>query len=215
MNKDELIELINSFLLVRMDAFLKEQDVQLYLAMKLVESGLFDNVFVEYRVPIKLINVYPWGNSHKVDIDIVLEKDGEFMPVEIKYKTKSTIIERSIFGTNTRIELANQGAHTNSCYDIWKDVKRNELHASTFDNVNNGVLIFITNDEKYINGPNNNSSYYNFCFRNNSEVNEVTWGPNVTASTLVSRPNYELDTNYNINWVNMDINECEFKLLIL
>jgi hypothetical protein len=215
MDENEISLLIQSILLERNTAFLKEQDIQIYLAMKLIESEIFDKVFVEYRVPINLINDYPWGNTNKIDIDILLEKEGRFMPVEIKYKTKSTIIERRLLGTNTRIELANHVAHTNSCYDIWKDVKRNELLASTFDSVNNGVVIFITNDEKYIHGPNNRSSYYNFSFRNTSEINEVRWGPNVNASKLISHPNYVLDITYNINWVNMNINECEFKLLIL
>ena len=214
MNKNVIKELIRRILSEREEVFLKEQDIQLYLAIELINTNMFDNVFIEYRVPIDLINGYLWGNRHKVDVDILLELNGEFFPIELKYKTVLTAIERNLFGEDIQIELANQGAQNENCYFVWKDVKRNEILSSNFHNVITGITILITNDDSYLVGPSENSQYYPFCFSQNKRVNSVEWN-GASESKLQKCPNFELENEYVVNWEELENMNGNFKLLLL
>ena len=63
-----------------------ERDLQMHLANHLIGTGHYDDVDVEYYVPQKELTNYIWNNELK--LDILLRKDDEFLPVELKYKTK-------------------------------------------------------------------------------------------------------------------------------
>ena len=63
-----------------------ERDLQMHLALHLINSGHYDDVDVEYYVPYEELDNYIWKNELK--LDILLRKNQEFLPVELKYKTK-------------------------------------------------------------------------------------------------------------------------------
>ena len=63
-----------------------ERDLQMHLALHLIRSGHYDDVDVEYYVPYEELDNYVWKNELK--LDILVCKDAEFLPVELKYKTK-------------------------------------------------------------------------------------------------------------------------------
>jgi hypothetical protein len=215
MNKNEIKKLIRRILSEREEVFLKEQDIQLYLAMKLIDTNMFDNVFLEYRVPIELINGYIWSNDNKIDIDIIIEKNDQFFPIEIKYKTKETEINRMLFNSHDiNINLTKDGAETNNTYFVWKDVKRNEIISSTFENVLLGLTLFITNEDRYSNGPRTNTQYYPFSLRNSTEVSNIEWN-GASESKLEKLPNFELENGYVVNWEELQNMNGNFKLLLL
>jgi hypothetical protein len=215
MEKNEIKSLLRNLLLQRNDVFLKEQDIQIYLAVQLINSNMFDNVYVEYRVPVNLIDGYIWANDYKVDIDILLEKEGEFMPIEIKYKTLETRIHKNLFGEiNTTIVLPYDVAQNISSYSVWKDVKRNELIKSNFENVVDGISIFITNDSKYIIGPGINTQYYQFSLREGNNLDRIVWN-NVTEEKLQKLPNFDLEEPYIVRWEELNNLSGGFKLLML
>jgi len=58
--RQQILQQISFALGQRNDFFIREQDIQLYLANHFINSHLFDNVFIEYHVPSNLINDYPW-----------------------------------------------------------------------------------------------------------------------------------------------------------
>ncbi len=145
--RNKIIEQITKALESRNSFFLREISIQIYLADYFIKTNLYDNVFVEYHIPNKLIPSYPW--SGKIDIDIVLEKNGKYFPVEIKYKTKDQILPLKIFGQDENISLGDQVAHNNGCYDFWKDVKRIEMCEELFTNVERGIVLFMSNDPTY------------------------------------------------------------------
>lgn len=75
--------------------FSNESDLQLRLSCYLKLSGHYDRVEVEYYVPFQELQRldpslttanFPWDSD--LYIDIVVEKDGQFVPIELKYPTK-------------------------------------------------------------------------------------------------------------------------------
>ena len=87
--------------------FSNESDLQLRLSCYLKLSGHYDRVEVEYYVPFQELQRldpslttanFPWDSD--LYIDIVVEKDGQFVPIELKYPTKD------IWGTFTQFGVA-------------------------------------------------------------------------------------------------------------
>ena len=67
--------------------FMNERDLQMHLAIFLTATTHYDRVEVEYYVPkVTLGNGYVWENEMKVDIVVV--REGEYVPIELKYKTR-------------------------------------------------------------------------------------------------------------------------------
>jgi hypothetical protein len=145
--RNKIIKQITKALASRTSFFLREISIQIYLADYFIKTNLYDNVFVEYHIPKKLIPDYPW--SDKIDIDIVLEKNGKYFPIEIKYKTKQQILPLMIFGQDENICLGKQGAQNDGCYFFLKDVKRIEMCEELFINVERGIVLFMSNDPSY------------------------------------------------------------------
>ena len=108
---EEVYEVIENALTNRNSFFFSEENLQLFLARELEASVNNFKVFLEY--PVKVgendgeLNNYPWGGN-RISIDLVVEKGGKYVPVEIKFKTKKQTTEFNLFGTNTEIELADQ-----------------------------------------------------------------------------------------------------------
>ena len=112
--------------------FYSEADFQHNLANALRRAGY--TVYLEY----------PVGGYH---IDIILEDNGIFYPIELKYKTCLTRC-KDLFNNNTT--LKNHGASDIARYSFWQDVYRIEqLKVSlTGRKFAEGYVIILTNDNK-------------------------------------------------------------------
>lgn len=193
--------------------FLREIDIQIYLANYFVNTNEYDNVFLEYHIPSNLILNYPWSDN--IYIDIVLEKDNLYYPIEIKYKTTSQLLPLNIFGSNLNVSLGQQGASNIGCYDFWKDVKRIELFQQTFNNVEKGFVLFVSNDFTYKTPPNNpNIGYAQFSIHQDRIISEnsfLNW--NGTLKIAEGRPPITTNYDYIINWEQLPL-ENHFFILI-
>lgn len=130
--------------------FMNERDLQMHLVIALKNTNHYDNVDLEYYVPLNALgDEYVWKTEMKVDI--VVEKDGEFIPIELKYKTKAINEKISRFGEKLKQAeiVKDQSAHNIAKYAFWKDVRRIELLKKRFKAVTGGVSLFLTNDPIY------------------------------------------------------------------
>jgi hypothetical protein len=198
--RNQILQQIITALGLRNSFFLREIDIQIYLTNYFINTNLFDNVFVEYHIPSNLIPNYPWGDN--IYIDIVLEKDGLYYPIEIKFKTQAQVLPLLVFGDNINVSLGQHGAGNIGCYDFWKDVKRIELFEQTFNNVNRGVVLFVSNDITYQNAPGNpNVGYAQFSIHQGRviPINSVlNWNGNLAVAN--GRPPITTNYAYAINW---------------
>jgi hypothetical protein len=212
-----ILNQITIALAARQTYFLREQDIQLYLANYFLQTGLYDNVFIEYHVPAVLLNEYPWADINNIYIDVVLEKDGQFYPIEIKYKTIAQALPHLVFGHNLNVLLGQQGAQNIGCYDFWKDVKRIEIFQTTFQQASRerGVVLFVSNDPTYRNPPlNPNAGYAPFSIHQGRQVLAGTllnW--NGALAVANGRPGFVVNFDYTINWTQLQYNQQHYYIL--
>lgn len=198
--------------------FSNESDLQLRLSCYLKHSGHYDRVEVEYYVPyqeLQRLNAslttanFPWDSD--LYIDIVVEKDGQFVPIELKYPTKD------IWGAFTRFGVAvtakvpmlkNQGAQDIVRYNYWKDVRRIEaLRQAYAETIVGGLAVLVTNDSSYQNNPTNpNVGYANFSIKNGRTVTQpqnrnMSWQNGVSVAK--KHPSFQIDGSYSIHWQPM------------
>ena len=168
------------------------------------------------HIPISLINNYPWTDANNIYVDIVLQVDNTFYPIELKYKTRPQTITNNIFGGKHEIILRNHGAQNIGCYDFWKDVKRCDIFESNFKNTQRGIVVFITNDETYLNPPlNNNVGYANFSIHNGRVVEAdslLDWNGDLAIAD--TRPPIRIQNRNELQWVNFEYLE-QHKFLII
>ena len=140
---------IEEFLRENTKLFYNERDLQVNLALFLKNKGYYKNVFLEYSLPTKML--YPNSKSSAdVRIDIVVEKNGKFIPIELKYKTEKVTGELHRFGEKPLgTILKKQGVQNIGKYSFWKDIERIERIKENFKNVQTGYCVFITNDKSY------------------------------------------------------------------
>ena len=86
-----LIDLVRAdvfaFLKSNNELLFNERDFQMHLATWLRNStNHYDDVDVEYYVPRQELDNYIWESELR--LDIVIKKDGEYCPIELKYKTR-------------------------------------------------------------------------------------------------------------------------------
>lgn len=209
------------------DVFFNERDLQMHLAIYLKKSSKkYDDVEVEYYVPVfnrnkqKILEKYNWNSE--IRLDIVVEKNGEFLPVELKYKTRKAKESTCLKRFNQEVKdidiLKDQSAQDLGCYDFWKDVRRIEVIKENYeDNVKNGIAIFLTNDsfywKEYIK---EDTAYYNFRLSKDNNTTNKSWTKDV--SIMEQHPNFELNNTYNSEWINKkEFNNCRevFKCFIV
>lgn len=194
-----------------------ERDFQMHLATWLRNSANnYDDVDVEYYVPWQELDGYIWESELR--LDIVVKKNGEYCPVELKYKTKN--IERQITRfdelLNKKITvMKNQGAQNLGMYDFWKDIHRIELVRKRFKRVKGGLAVFVTNDVLYTKESKSSSNNYLFGM-----VGEVTrlkqkhWrDPESTCAK--THPNFDVEQSYDITWHSRDIDNVNFYYCIV
>ncbi len=211
--REQIIEQIETALSLRNNFFLRELDIQIYLTSYFVNTNFYDNVFVEYHIPSNLIPNYFWGDN--IYIDIVLEKDGLFYPIEIKFKTQAQELPLIVFGDNINVALGQQGAGNIGCYDFWKDVKRIEMFEETFNNVERGLVLFVSNDNTYQAAPGNaNVGYAQFSIHQGRmiPINSIlNWNGNLAVAN--GRPPINTNYAYTINWTPLNLHNHNYILI--
>ena len=194
------------------DVFCNECDLQLQLARYLsCSSRGYDKIHLEYFIPYsaveaqmksKLLSEHDY-KPQNLYIDIVVEKDGEFLPIELKYKTVPLNKDISCFGETVNGEnlLKNHGARDLGAYDFWRDVSSIECLIKRFNNVKNGIALFVTNDKGYWTLPKVgiNPNYANFSMLPTEMCGvDKSWQGNTAMS--VSRPSFKLEKGYPVKW---------------
>jgi hypothetical protein len=219
--REQLKKDIKEFLDKIENFFHTEEELQLLLARHLMDIEYYDQIFVEYYVSRKEFDEdrFPWVNDSKISIDIVVQKGNDYLPIEIKYKTKAQIFPHKVFGKVVNVTLTKQGAQNEGCYSFWKDVKRIEILKETFNLNYDGFVLFITNDHSYKNPPRLNSQYAPFSIHNGREVKKgdiLKWDNSKTAileERLKKFPAFSISNNYIISWNELRI-ENHIYLLI-
>lgn len=193
--------------------FFNEKDLQLHLALWLTalknEDGTpkYDDVDMEYFIPIRELPDYVWSLKNGLNVDLVVQLGDEYVPIELKYTTDTVNFTIKRFGE----ELADagdiikyQGAQNLVMYNFWKDVKRLEVLKKRFARVSGGIALFVTNDTVYLRDPKEYASSYPFSTADGLHGSEKHWKgkPKVAAD----KPDFDLSQAYHIAWqaVNLD-----------
>ena len=132
--------------------FCSEADFQLEMAWVIKEMYRDAEVRLEY-VPTF---------DDKMHIDIIVFISNEWIPIELKYKTKNSkkgALEDK--KTQEVFNLKNQGAKDIGCYLYLKDIMRIEsIKQEVKNNFEEGYAVFLTNDKTYLESPQNNDCVY-------------------------------------------------------
>ena len=198
--KDIVKDDVSKFFQNLKEILFNERELQIRLAVHLRETKHYDDVNVEYYVPKDVFGkAYIWNSQ--LYLDIVVRKDEEFFPIELKYKTQKVAQDFPRFNTVLpNIEIVkDQGAQDLGMYDYWKDVRRIEMVRNQFDAVKNGMAIFMTNDDKYTRMGRETSNHINFNMTEGEHNKEKHWLNN-KAKSAKGRPNFDVDQCYSINW---------------
>ena len=200
---------ITDFLTKQKMFFFNERDLQVNLALYL--SNLKDKeykVHLECHIPTSELNNYPWKENN-ISIDLVVEKNGEYVPVELKYKTCSLPEGSKInrFGEPmcAKSIVKNQSAQDLGRYGFWKDVKRLELLKKKYEKkIAGGIVLFVTNDKSYAIQPQKESvGYYNFRMLDAQPISgTLKWKEHGEDCETTPQPyvNIELKNEYTPKW---------------
>ena len=154
--EEDIKEFLDKELEEKARVFLNEWDFQMKLSLFLTHIKGY-KVHLEYSVPLNFLveknkKKYPFANKENINIDIVIEKEGLFYLIELKYKTQRATIKFERFGEINCVSLKDQSRIPMSKYDFWKDVARLEFLKESFEKVKGGLCIFLTNNETYTKG---------------------------------------------------------------
>ena len=217
-----LIEIVQqdvfAFLGSNEELLFNERDFQMHLATWLRNSAnRYDDVDVEYYVPKTELENYIWDSELR--LDIVVKKDGEYCPVELKYKTKK--VERQISRFDEMLDdkvvvMKNQGAQDLGMYDFWKDVRRMELVRNRFKNVKGGVAVFVTNDQLYTKASRQNSNNYLLNMTEGKHSAIKHWQNEDSAcAKMKSYKSFEVEKEYSIKWHHRNVDNIPFHYCIV
>ncbi len=209
---DIVCEDILSFLGSNKELLFNERDFQMHLATWLRKSiNNYDDVDVEYYVPRNELEGYVWESELR--LDIVVKKNGEYCPVELKYKTKK--VERQIkrFGeqlSDNVVVMKNQGAQDLGMYDFWKDVRRVELVRRRFDKVKGGLAVFLTNDSFYTRASKATSNNYLLSMVAGVAHKRQKHWLKPDSSCAKTHPGFEVEKEYTIEWHNRKVDGVDY-----
>lgn len=216
-----LVEIVRedvcAFLESNEELLFNERDFQMHLATWLRNSSNnYDDVDVEYYVPHQALEDYIWQSELR--LDIVVKKDGEYCPVELKYKTKK--VERQIARFDEELNkkfvvMKNQGAQDLGMYDFWKDVRRVELVRNRFERVKGGLAVFVTNDEFYTKGSKETSNNYLFNMDVGKAHSKQKHWAKPESTCAKTHPNFEVEREYTIEWHHREIDSVDFHYCIV
>ncbi len=201
---------IHNFLQSYDKVFTCEDDLKMNLAIYLKKNTTYKDVLVEYYVPVDILlrgideKDYPWSNNttknnDRINIDIVVvSKDDKYVPIELKYTTRGLTGNAKILGK--KVEACtitrNQAAQNIRSYDFWKDVKRIECLKKSFDAVEGGIAVFLTNDSLYWKSRSDEAVSKKFEITNNSGKSRK-WA--VGSQKYSNRPEFSLAGSYPIS----------------
>ena len=206
-----------AFLESNEELLFNERDFQMHLATWLRNSAnRYDDVDVEYYVPRQELEGYVWDSELR--LDVVVKRDGEYCPVELKYKTRK--VERKISRFDEALSddvvvMKNQGAQDLGMYDFWKDVRRVELVRNRFERVKGGLAVFVTNDSFYTKGSKPTSNNYLFGMAGEAARSTKKHWANPESSCAKTHPNFEVERAYDIEWHAREVDRVEFYYCIV
>lgn len=195
--------------------FQNEQQFQFDLAWA-IKSKL--NLDVKFEV-------VTYGSNKEYTDLVVLNDDGEFIAIELKYKTDAAKIGD--------VNLQRHSAGDLGCYDFWHDVERvDNLVGKKGENVLRGrvcvggFVLMITNDGWYWKNERKNTKaqYYNFRLTDNRvvEARHLAWQiPQDKKETFIKQQpkrhhGVDLKRSYKLQWDNYYKDEKNaFKFLML
>ena len=215
--EEDIKEFLNKELKEEGRVFLNEWDFQMSLSLFLTHIKGY-KVHLEYVVPLNFLveknkKKYPFANKENINIDIVIEKEGLFYLIELKYKTQRATIKFERFGEIKSISLKKQSRIPMSRYDFWKDVARLEFLKKCFKKVKGGLCVFLTNNEIYTNKELGVSEMFSMEEKGKPRSGELKFKEGALkeknpAFSLLEK--YQIDEWYNIKneKTNIDFHYC-------
>ncbi len=201
---------VKRFLDTNKELLFNERDLQMHLATFLRQTGHYDDVDVEYYVPVIELDGYIDIWNTELRMDIVVRRGDEYVPIELKYKTKWVTKKLPRFGESVKEEvkvIKNQGAQDLGMYDFWKDVRRIELVRKRFKNIKNGLAVFATNDERYKKPSRLESNHANMSMTEGIHSSKKHWLKK-DSKCCATHPDFDVEKDYTIHW-NSTKNEGE------
>ncbi len=180
--------------------FHSEADFQHALAWQVHER--LPSAKVRLERPVKLS-----GMKKRIHVDVWVEKDGEAVAVELKYKTAplQTQVEDEEF------VLLNKGAQDLGRYDFIKDIRRVEDIVAERAPRASGYAVLLTNDPSYWAQP-RSSLTVDAEFRlqeGRSLHGTLDWGPSASAGTKRGREQrLPLTGTYPLRWEDYSLLEA-------
>lgn len=214
---------IENFLATNTSLFFNERDIQVTLSLYLIDSKNYDEVDMEYSVPREELEErgvdfetgkFPWRNN--MSVDIVVKKGDEYVPIELKYATRSVDKEILRFGEDMLSDaliIKNQAASNLIMYNYWKDVRRLETLCGLFYHIAGGIALIITNNGTYWNKPHEDSNYVAFAMSDGRTMTSglKEWGKDTSPEIVKTHPSFNLIGNYLCNWHDTVIDACTDK----
>lgn len=172
-NMTEIIEKLQG----KRQIFCSEADFQLEMALVIKE------MYPNAKVRLEYVPTF----DDKMRIDILVFISNEWIPIELKYKTKNSKKEEMIDKITQEVfNLKNQGAKDIGCYLYLKDIMRIEsIKEQEKNNFKEGYAVFLTNDKTYLKSPQNNDCVYKeFSLQHGiTKHGELKWAEHTGAGT--------------------------------
>ena len=206
---------VKQFLDNNKELYFNERDFQMHLATYLRQAGHYDDVDVEYYVPLSELESYIWNNELR--IDVLVSRGDEYLPIELKYKTKSVKKRIPRFGEQLSSDvevMKNQGAQDLGKYDFWKDVRRIEIVRKRFKAIKNGLAIFMTNDSTYLQSGRVSSNHVNFSMAEGTHKKDKHW-LDKESTCCKTHPDFEVEKEYHVHWETRTIEDINIYYTIL
>ena len=163
-----------------------------------------------FKDKVKSKEDFPWrtkeGDLQDMYVDLVVSEGKEYLPIEIKYKTRGLVADGLLFGRREKqmTILKNQGAQDLGMYGFWKDVRRVEMLSKTYPTVKNGIAIFVTNDPYYCDRADKqvdrSVNYYDFRLIEGRKVSGKLGWKKKESKIANDNPAFKLDGEYTIHW---------------
>ncbi len=157
--------------------FHSEDDLKLSFGLEIMENNSNCQVRLERPVNLKMLD---WNNTEliaRAPIDVVIiEKNGNQIPIELKYKTKKTQLNSD----NEMYELTEHNAVDIGRYSFRKDIYRIEQYLASHVNSECGYVLILTNEKAYCETDVSQKENYDkfFTFHNNVMIKKIDKGWN-------------------------------------
>lgn len=208
---------VKRFLDNNKELLFNERDFQMHLATFLRETNNYDDIDVEYYVPVEELDGYKEIWDTELRMDVLVCKAQEFLPIELKYKTKAVRKRILRFGEYVAEEvevMKNQGAQDLGKYDFWKDVRRIEIVRNRFTSIKNGLAVFVTNDPAYLKAGRESSNHFKFSMTEGVHGKEKHW-LDKDSTCCKTHPDFEVEKEYSLCWASKQIEGIDIYYTLL